>query len=102
MSDHSDGEGSVRDAHSGDEKWGGEGKRVSPRSDQSEDEKQRNSEEERDHSEDEGRVHKSGGWSQRFIVYVNSKNTKKYLLMEIMTRWMSSRTFLFIFILCCS
>ncbi|XP_058243429.1 RNA polymerase-associated protein LEO1 isoform X1 [Hemibagrus wyckioides] len=61
MSDHSDGEGSVRDALSGDEKWGGEGKRGSPQSDQSEDEeKQRNSDEERDHSDDEGREHKSG------------------------------------------
>ncbi|KAF4071834.1 hypothetical protein AMELA_G00267420 [Ameiurus melas] len=61
MSDHSDGEGSVRDGLSGDEKWGGEGKGGSPRSDQSEDEeKQRNSDDERDHSDDEGRGHKSG------------------------------------------
>ncbi|XP_060780213.1 RNA polymerase-associated protein LEO1 isoform X2 [Neoarius graeffei] len=60
MSDRSDGEGSMRDGHSGDEKWGGEGKGGSPRSDLSEDEeKQRNSDEERDHSDDEGREHKS-------------------------------------------
>ncbi|XP_053355784.1 RNA polymerase-associated protein LEO1 [Clarias gariepinus] len=61
MSDHSDGEGSVRDGQSGDEKWGGERKSGSPRSDQSEDEeKQHHSDEERDHSDDEMREHKSG------------------------------------------
>ncbi|XP_076851458.1 RNA polymerase-associated protein LEO1 [Brachyhypopomus gauderio] len=52
---HSDGEGSGRDGHSGDENWGGEGK-----SDQSDDEKQHNSDEDRDHSEDEGRGQRSG------------------------------------------
>lgn len=57
----------MRGGHSGDEKWGGEGKSGSPRSDQSEDEeKQRNSDDERDHSDDEGRGHKSGGWSQKY------------------------------------
>uniref|UniRef100_A0A8C1JWY4 RNA polymerase-associated protein LEO1 n=1 Tax=Cyprinus carpio TaxID=7962 RepID=A0A8C1JWY4_CYPCA len=51
---HSDGEGSGKDVHSGDEKWGG-------KSDQSEDEdKQQNSDEERDHSDDEGERQKSG------------------------------------------
>ncbi|XP_067245912.1 RNA polymerase-associated protein LEO1 [Chanodichthys erythropterus] len=52
---HSDGEGSGKDVHSGDEKWGGDGK-----SDQSEDEdKQQNSDDERDHSDDEGERQKS-------------------------------------------
>uniref|UniRef100_A0A9J8AWG6 RNA polymerase-associated protein LEO1 n=1 Tax=Cyprinus carpio carpio TaxID=630221 RepID=A0A9J8AWG6_CYPCA len=51
---HSDGEGSGKDVHSGDEKWGG-------KSDQSEDEdKQQNSDDERDHSDDEGERQKSG------------------------------------------
>uniref|UniRef100_A0A671SHT6 RNA polymerase-associated protein LEO1 n=1 Tax=Sinocyclocheilus anshuiensis TaxID=1608454 RepID=A0A671SHT6_9TELE len=50
---HSDGEGSGKDVHSGDEKWGG-------KSDQSEDEdKQQNSDDERDHSDDEGERQKS-------------------------------------------
>uniref|UniRef100_A0A672MQP0 RNA polymerase-associated protein LEO1 n=1 Tax=Sinocyclocheilus grahami TaxID=75366 RepID=A0A672MQP0_SINGR len=50
---HSDGEGSGKDVHSGDEKWGG-------KSDQSEDEdKQQNSDDERDHSGDEGERQKS-------------------------------------------
>ncbi|XP_048024687.1 RNA polymerase-associated protein LEO1 [Megalobrama amblycephala] len=52
---HSDGEVSGKDVHSGDEKWGGDGK-----SDQSEDEdKQQNSDDERDHSDDEGERQKS-------------------------------------------
>ncbi|XP_016362633.1 RNA polymerase-associated protein LEO1 [Sinocyclocheilus anshuiensis] len=50
---HSDGEGSGKEIHSGDEKWGG-------KSDQSEDEdKQQNSDDERDHSDDEGERQKS-------------------------------------------
>ncbi|XP_050991666.1 RNA polymerase-associated protein LEO1 [Labeo rohita] len=50
---HSDGEGSGKEVHSGDEKWGG-------KSDQSEDEdKQQNSDDERDHSDDEGERQKS-------------------------------------------
>ncbi|KAK7151577.1 hypothetical protein R3I94_008036 [Phoxinus phoxinus] len=52
---HSDGEGSGKDLHSGDEKWGRDGK-----SDQSEDEdKPQNSEDERDHSDDERERQKS-------------------------------------------
>uniref|UniRef100_A0A672R7P9 RNA polymerase-associated protein LEO1 n=1 Tax=Sinocyclocheilus grahami TaxID=75366 RepID=A0A672R7P9_SINGR len=50
---HSDGEGSGKEIHSGDEKWGG-------KSDQSEDEdKQQNSDDERDHSDDERERQKS-------------------------------------------
>ncbi|KAF4101624.1 RNA polymerase-associated protein LEO1 [Onychostoma macrolepis] len=50
---HSDGEGSGKDVHSGDERWGG-------KSDQSEDEdKPQNSDDERDHSDDEGERQKS-------------------------------------------
>ncbi|XP_067275788.1 RNA polymerase-associated protein LEO1 [Pseudorasbora parva] len=52
---HSDGEGSAKDVHSGDEKWGRDGK-----SDQSEDEdKPQHSDDERDHSDDEGERQKS-------------------------------------------
>ncbi|XP_059420719.1 RNA polymerase-associated protein LEO1-like [Carassius carassius] len=50
---HSDGDGSGKEVHSGDEKWGG-------KSYQSEDEdKQQNSDEERDHSDNEGGRQKS-------------------------------------------
>uniref|UniRef100_A0A3B1JSQ5 RNA polymerase-associated protein LEO1 n=1 Tax=Astyanax mexicanus TaxID=7994 RepID=A0A3B1JSQ5_ASTMX len=60
---HSDGEGSGRDAQSGDEKWGGEGK-----SDQSDDEeKPRNSDEERDHSDEEVRSPKGSDSEDDFV-----------------------------------